>query len=38
MDNNVNNELNSYFDIIIKLRNNNKVQFNITYYFDEKTK
>lgn len=38
MDNNVNNELNSYFDIIIILRNNNKVQFNITYYFDEKNK
>lgn len=38
MDNNVNNELNSYFDIIIILRNNNNVQFIITYYFDEKTK
>lgn len=38
MDNNVNNEFNSYFDIIIILRNNNNVQFIITYYFDEKTK
>lgn len=38
MDNNVNNELNSYFDIITILRNNNNVQFIITYYFDEKTK
>lgn len=38
MDNNVNNELNFYFDIIIILCNNNNVQFIIIYYFDEKIK
>lgn len=36
MDINVNNKLNFYFDIIVILCNNNIVQFNIIYYFDEK--